>query len=357
MPRTQSVTMNDVARAAGVSLKTVSNVVNDYPYMRPSTRQRVEDAIAELGYQVNTSARNLRQGRTGAIKLALAELRNPYFAELAESIMAAAEQRGLTVMVELHRGVRELEEAVLRDSRERQVDGVIYSPVLLGQADADLFSQVGFPLVILGETIFDAPVDHVSMQNIEGAQAAVDHLLSIGRRRIGLIGHNPAQVVSSSALRYKGASRALARAGIEIDPRLVATNVLWNRAGGVEGMARLLDAGEPLDAVMAFNDTLALGALHMLAERGVSVPDDIAVIGFDNIEESAYTRPTLTTIDPGRDQIAAQAVELLCQRMGLKPDGSVETGPRSEVLERAARIGPREILSDFSVVTRESTGF
>src|SRR6478752_17016 len=161
-------TMHDVARVAGVSIKTVSNVINDYPHVRPGTRDRVNEAIHQLDYRPNLSARGLRSGRTGVIGLAVPSLRENYFAELADAVIRAAEKRGLGVMVEQTSGQRDAELRAVSTSRPRFL--------------------VGRPLVLLGERIFGGPTDHVTMHNMSSAQAAVEHLLEIGRRRIALIG-------------------------------------------------------------------------------------------------------------------------------------------------------------------------
>ena len=336
-----SVTMNDVARAAGVSLKTVSNVVNGYRYLRPETKARVEAAIAALGYHVNVTARNLRQGRTGSIKLVVPELRIPYFAELADSIVQEASQRGLVVLLEQHRYDRELELGVLRSDGGQQVDGVLFSPVYVGQRDVELF-KVGFPLVILGESVFGAPCDHVSMRNIEAARAQVEHMLGLGRRRVAIIGLNESPEVSSATLRFKGASQALADAGVPLDPDLVEGPGMWLRPTGARLAGKILDRGGRPDAIVCLNDALALGAMHELVRRGVRIPDDIAVIGFDNVEDAEFAQPSLSSIDPGRAQIARLAVQMLCERIGMV-DGFDSDDP------------PREVLADFELIAREST--
>jgi DNA-binding LacI/PurR family transcriptional regulator len=333
--------MKDVARAAGVSLKTVSNVVNGYPYLSPATKARVEEAISSLGYRVNVTARNLRQGSTGLIKLVVPELRIPYFGELADSVVEAAGRRGLTVLLQQHRYDREAELGVLRSDGGSQVDGVLFSPVHVGQADAEAF-RVDFPLVILGESIFGAPCDHVSMRNIEGGRAQVEHLLGLGRRRIAIIGLSDVPDVSSSRLRHKGAVAALEAAGVALDPALVAGPGPWVRPVGARLMADLLDSGARPDGVVCYNDALALGAVHELSRRGVRVPDDIAVIGFDNVEETNYSWPPISTIDPGRETIAAAAVAMLVERIGLEQSFDPSTGPR-------------ELLVDFRLVARQST--
>ena len=330
--------MQDVARRAGVSAKTVSNVVNGYPYIRPETRARVLAAIEELGYQMNASARSLRTGRSGIIALAVPELRVPYFAELAGAVIAAAEGRGLTVIIEQHGGRRDLELEVLRGARRHLTDGLIYSPLALGPGDEDLL-DVGYPLVLLGERIFHPGIDHVTMRNTAAARAATEHLLAAGRRRIVAMGPNPHQVVGSAPLRFAGYRAALEAAGMPLDPALeVETIQTWDHATGARTIGRLVDEGVTFDAVFAFNDSLALGAMHELQVRGYAVPDDVAVMGFDAIEEGRYSNPTLTTVDPGRAQIPQEAVRLIDER------------------KRGVAGDPQRVEPAFRIVPGGSTG-
>ena len=335
-------TMHDVARVAEVSIKTVSNVINDYPHIRADTKQRVLDAIALLGYRPNLSARGLRSGRTGVIALAVPALRENYFAELADSVIRAAEKRGLGVMVEQTSGEREAELLAVSGGQRRFMDGLLFSPTSLGQADVAAL-DVDFPLVLLGERIFGGPTDHVTMHNTSSARAAVEHLLQLGRRRIALIGADLAMrdEVGSGSLRLRGYRDALAAAGIELDPALVRPADHWNREGGADATRRLIAEGVTFDAIFALNDTLGLGALRALGETGVHVPTDVAVIGFDNIDETRFSVPSMSTVETGRDQIAALAVDLLIERINEKGDPAP----------------PRTLKPDFRIVGRESTGF
>jgi DNA-binding LacI/PurR family transcriptional regulator len=332
-----AATMQDVARLAGVSVKTVSNVVNGYPHIRPGTRDRVLAAIKDLDYQLNLTARNLRTGRTGVIALAVPELSLPYFAELADSVIDAAEELGLTVLIEQHGGRREKELDVLSGARRHLTDGLIYSPLALGPGD-EASLEVDFPLVLLGERIFHGPVDHVTMHNVEAARAATEHLLSLGRRRIAVVGVHPGEEVGSAALRLEGYRAALTAAGVAPDPALEGEAGLWHRATGAAAMARLLDSGARPDAVFGFNDALALGAMHELQVRGLRIPDDVAVVGFDAIDEGRYANPTLTTVDPGREEIARTAVKLLHDR--ARGDGPAE---------------PQRVVAPYQVVVGGST--
>ncbi|HEV7949179.1 MAG TPA: substrate-binding domain-containing protein, partial [Glaciihabitans sp.] len=206
-------------------------------------------------------------------------------------------------------------------------------------SDSELL-RVGYPLVVLGERIFGGPADHVTMQNVEAARAATEHLLALGRRRIAVIGAHQGEVIGSAGLRLRGYRQALAAAGIPFDPHLVVHSDAWFRADGARVMAEFLSTGLPFDAVFAFNDTLALGAMRVLQEAGLRIPEDVAVIGFDDLDDAKYSLPTLTTVNPGRDEIAQTAVEILLDRIS----GAPATAPA------------REIQSQFEIVHRESTG-
>ncbi|WP_233404361.1 LacI family DNA-binding transcriptional regulator [Actinotalea solisilvae] len=335
--------MRDVALLARVSNKTVSNVVNDFPHVHPETRARVLRAIEELGYRPNLSARGLRSGRTGVIGLAVPDLRQTYFAELADAVIAVAERRGLGVIVGQSSNDRAHEVAVLENGL-RQTDGLLFSPERLGTEDRGLLDHVRYPLVLLGERIFGGPTDHVTMHNVDGARAAVDHLLDRGRRRIAVLGAHPdgrSGELRPSDLRIRGYREALAAAGVAHDPRLERPVAPWHPENGAEATRTLLAEGLEVDAVFALNDALGIGALRALGESGRLVPDDVAVIGFDNISTGRFTLPSLSTVDPGRDEIAERAVAMLVERITW---GARDAPP------------PRLHEAAFHVVARESTG-
>ncbi|MFB2600058.1 LacI family DNA-binding transcriptional regulator [Herbiconiux sp. P17] len=334
-----SITLHDVARLAGVSIKTVSNVINDYPYIKPDTRAKVLAAIEELDYRPNLSARGLRSGRTGAIGLIIPDLRNAYFAELADAVMTAAHKRDRYVLIEQVGGAdKETELAILRGPRMQQVDGILYSVLALGQEDTALL-DIPTPLVLLGDRIYNGPTDHVTMPNVGGARAATEHLLGLGRTRILAFGAHENEVIGSAGLRLRGYAEAMAAAGLRVQPELVVNIGNWHRFDGAEAMRAVLASGIRFDGVVAFNDSLALGAMRVLQEAGLRVPDDVAFIGFDDIDETRYSLPTLSTIDPGRAEIAEVAVGWLLERISAAP-GS---------------IAPREHETTIRLVQRESS--
>lgn len=331
--------MRDVADHAGVSVKTVSNVVNGFRHVSDATRGRVQRSLDELGYQLNTTARNLRAGRTGMIALAVPELRQAYFAELAGAVMRHAERHGLVVLIEqtLDRPDREL--AVLTGARSRLVDGVIFSPLELGP-DEVAGARTDLPMVLLGERVGDAGLDRVGTDNVTAAREAVAHLVAIGRRRIAAIGVHPDEHVGSAALRLAGYTAALAAAGLPLRAKLLVTAGRWRRDSGAAAARELLDRGGAPDAIFCFNDMLALGALRELLRSGVRVPDDIALAGFDDVEEARFATPPLTTVAPGIDEIAATAVEMLRERIAgvAAPEPRVRTS-RHRLVVRASTVG------------------
>jgi DNA-binding LacI/PurR family transcriptional regulator len=322
-----AVTMNDVARAAGVSLKTVSNVLNDYEFIRPATKQRVLDAIAVLGYEANLTARSLRSGKTRMLGLVLSDLSAPYYAELASNLMKVAYRRGYRVLVEQSAASREHELAALQGQFRQLTDGLLFTPLVLDPDDVAA-AQGNKPLVLLGEHIADPRFDLVTMKNTEAAQAITAHLLAAGRRRVAVLGAAPGSTDGSAGLRLLGYRKALEAAGLDFDPELVVL-CEWRRDGGASAVRQLTDSGVSFDALFGLNDTIALGAMHELLMQGVKVPDEVGVAGFDDIEEARFASPSLTTVAPGMDEIAERSVGLLIDRI----EG---TGPSAEGLQLEA---------------------
>lgn len=331
------VSLKDVAERAGVSIKTVSNVVNNYPHVTPAMRAKVQEAIDELGYRPNLTARHLRKGRTGIIALAVPELGNPYFAELAGAVIDAAAEHEFTVLLDHTRGDREQEVLVSQGFRANVIDGLILSPLEL-EAD-DLRGRTDdVPLVLLGEREYDAPYDHIAIDNVAAARTAVRHLLGRGRSRIAYLGARTDSANRPAHLRLAGWREELTAAGVPAPDSLVVPVGGWSRDEGARAMAQLLDSGVRPDAVFAYNDLVAIGAMRVLHERGLRVPWDVAVVGFDDIEEGRFGAVTLTTISPDKQVIARMAMASLLRSLSGR-----------------AEPGGRELTADFRLVEREST--
>jgi DNA-binding LacI/PurR family transcriptional regulator len=334
------VRLKDVAERAGVSIKTVSNVVNGAPRVSAATRASVQRAIDELQYTPNLTARHLRAGRTTIVTFGVPSLRQPYFAELASAVMSAGKEAGLTVIVEETRGVPAVELTVASGLGSSLVGGVILSPLSLSRQQlARRTDEV--PLVLLGEHAYGLDCDHVALDNVSAARQATEHLLGLGRTRVAVIGAQPK--ARTAKPRLEGATAALQAAGLPLPAEYRETTGPYTRQVGAESMRRLLALPDPPDAVFCFSDLLALGAIRAAHEAGARVPADIAVVGFDDIEEGRYSIPTLTTISPDKQQLARLAVSLLRDRMkpGDLPRQHVTASVGHRLVARESTLGDR----------------
>lgn len=334
-----AVSLKDIAALAGVSVATVSNVVNGYRPVSETTRARVRKALDQLGYSPNVSARHLRTGRTGIIALAIPELTNAYFAELADAAIREAKRHGITVLLDHTEGDRAKELLVSQGFRAQVIDGLILSPVELDRADV-LERTNQTPMVLVGEGVYDVPYDHIAIDNVAASVAATQHLIGLGRRRIAFVGAHPDTNRMPAHLRLRGYQQALASAEIPYDPQLVVTTTGFGRADGAAGLRQLLALPQPPDAVFAYNDLIAIGVLRAAADLGIAVPERIAVVGFDDIEEGRFSNPTLTTISPDKTSIGRQAVTALLGRIdGTRLGAAAEIPVSYQLIARESTLG------------------
>jgi DNA-binding LacI/PurR family transcriptional regulator len=308
------VRLIDVAKAAGVSMKTVSNVVHDYPHVSPEMRRRVQAAIEELGYRPNLAARRLATGRTGMIALAIPEIDHPYFSEVSRRIAEEAGRLGYRVIIEQTLSDTTAEHAVLRDREEGLVDGVIFHPVSMGAIEiAQLHRDT--PLVLLGEAAIPLTTDHVMIDNVVAARESVEHLIALGRRRIVFLGTVEGDITVSTRRRLLGYQEALLAAGIDADPRLVLPVAGFAPEDSAAAVRAAIADGIDFDAILCRDDKFAVGAMRELADAGRSVPGDVALIGWDDTALAAYTLPSLTSVAPDKSGLARVSLELLIERM------------------------------------------
>lgn len=317
--------LKDVAERAGVSIKTVSNVVNGYVHVSPRMRSRVLATIEEMGYRPNLAARSLRRGRVGVIAIEIPTLRLGYFTELAEHVVEAAGRLGYLVLLDHTGGGHAQEERLARGLRPLLIDGAIMNPLTLARSELRAAAS-GIPIVLLGEREFPGLYDHVSIDNVAAARQAAEHLLRLGRRRIAAVGLDASPRAGATIQRrWEGLSQAMGDAGIPIEPAWVLPGVDEGRLQGVAHVRTLLALDGPRpDALFCFNDTLALGAMRGLHEAGLRVPDDVAVVGFDDLEEGRVATPSLSSISPDKARIAQLAVGLLADRISGERTGPAE---------------------------------
>lgn len=335
------VTQADVARRAGVSQRTVSNVVNRFPYVSSDVVARVTEAIEVLGYKPSQAARSLRSGRTGVIQLVVPELDVPYFAELARGVIKRAEERDFSVMVRQTLGDRARERDALDGAAADHAEGTILSAVAPVE---ELLPTGGLrsPVVLIGERTGSGALDHIGIDDVSAAAQATRHLLDAGRRRVAFIGADVDGSLRMATMRVQGFWQAHEQRGIAVDPELVVRTASYHRHDGAAAMAGLLDLPDPPDAVFCATDLLALGAIRAAYERGVRVPEDVALVGFDGLEEGRYSVPTLSTIAPDKQELARVCVETLLERIEARAAGTREPEPR-------------DLPVPFELVVRESS--
>jgi DNA-binding LacI/PurR family transcriptional regulator len=310
----ERVTLREVADRAGVSVMTVSNVVRGYRHVSARTRERVQSAIDELGYRPNLSGRSLATGRSSVLALAVPDLRRAYFAELAHVFARVSTARGYRLLLEETGGTAEGERSVLRDLEAGIVDGVVIHPQALTAAELDGLRR-DTPLVFLGEDPRPPTADQVAIDNVAAAQEAVAHLVALGRRRIGFLGHEIGARSSPSQLRIEGYRLALERAGLPFDPALLVARGEGDAVGAEAALAAALDAGLAVDALLCRDDLAAVGALRALRLRGFEVPGDVAVVGWDAIDLGASTTPSITSVAPDTRALGEHALDVLLERL------------------------------------------
>ncbi|MER7363091.1 substrate-binding domain-containing protein [Nonomuraea wenchangensis] len=311
-----------VADLAGVSATTVSHTLNGRRPVADETRRRVLRAIEELGYRPNVLARGLRTSRSQTIGLIIPDITNPFYPALARGLQDVLGPAGYDQIISNTDGVRRAEQAAIEHMIARQVDGLAFAVFHTHAEDLLPAIEAGIPVVRLGGRLVQHGVDLVHSDDEGGAAEATRHLLRCGYRRIAFVCGSAAE--GPAAERVAGYRAALADAGVPPDQALVA-HTHFSRAGGAEGVARLLELAEPPDAVLCANDVMAIGALDVAAQRGLRVPEDLAVMGFDDIDAAGMVSPGLTTMaNPAREIGQATAVRLLERLRGAIDEPSTE---------------------------------
>ncbi|MEU1056765.1 substrate-binding domain-containing protein [Streptomyces sp. NPDC005876] len=319
-------TMADVARSAGVSVATVSHVLNDTRPVLPHTRQAVLDAIEELGYTPNTLARSLVTARTRSIGLAVSAVSNPYFTEILQGVETAALEQGYGLLIADPHDDPGHERQVVQLLYERRVDGMIVAPSADPGALVAYLRRHRVPTVFLDRTV-DVPddgaphIDQVCAAGAEPTTRLVMHLAGLGHRRIGLVAGRPG--LSTTRERITGYRHGLAAAGLPYDERLLVHGDSES-AGAQRAAAELLSLAVPPSALVTANNAMTIGALRALRDRGLSVPGDMALCCFDDFDWADLFSPRLTAVAQPSRELGAQAVRLLLERLA-EPDRPART--------------------------------
>lgn len=306
--------IKDVAELAGVSLKTVTNVVHERRYVKAETRARVKAAIEKLGYTPSSAGRQLQSGRSNIVALAVPRIDEPYLGALAHAMIAAGNRRDFAVIVDETGLSDDHEVRAARGYPGQSVDGVIYSPLAMDphrMAELSRFT----PMVLLGEHISEGTADYVAIDNEQSARDVVRHLWQTGRRRIAYLGGNPSRPSSVGQLRQQGFRAELNALDLAFNDDLILPSARYSREAGAELTQQLLPMIHGIDALICASDLLAIGAIRTLLENGIRVPEDVAVIGWDNIIDGQYLTPSLSTIATDLDVLADKTFDALISRI------------------------------------------
>ena len=330
------VTLQDVAEHAGVSMKTVSNVVRGYRHVSDAMRTRVQASVDALGYRPNVSGRRLATGRTDMLAFAFPDLRRPYFAELAHVFSEVCAARGYQLLLEETAGSPGGELSAVRGREAGVVDGVVIHPQVLTPTEIDR-ERGDTAVVFLGEDVRPDGADLVAIDNVRAAAEAVAHLAALGRRRIGFLGHEVGEQSRTSTFRMQGYRDGLTAAGLPFDPSLCVARAVGDARGAEEAFGRALDDGLRIDGLLCRDDLAAVGALRAMRLRGLDAPRDVAVVGWDAIGLAASLVPSLTSVAPDTVALAEAALDRLQERIEGRPgDGrAVTVGHRLLVGESA----------------------
>jgi DNA-binding LacI/PurR family transcriptional regulator len=343
----KSTTLSDVAKTAGVTSMTVSRVINQNGYVSEETREKVLRAVKDLNYRRNGLARGLKRQRTDTIGLVLGDIANPYAAELARSIRDVTSQHGYNLFICVSEHSAKEDVAAFDALTEHQVDGIIVATRSNRIGDEHLHEMIerGVSVVCIGRDFFDQNSDSVIADALRGGFQATRHLIDLGHQKIAFIG---ATLGSGKNLkRFQGYLKALAENGLEIDERLITGNSEANDDApgysteklGYEAMKRLLVLPSRPTAVFARNDFTAIGAINAIKENGLRIPEDISIVGFDDIPMASHTAPALTTVRQPTRRQGSLAAEFLLRRIEAK-----------EVVEREEKI------LECELIIRDSTG-
>lgn len=332
------VTLREVADLAGVSVRTVSNVVNNQPHVSPQMKARVQESIERLGYRQNVVARSLRTGRIGLLGLIVPDVRQSLFSQLASAVINEATRLGYTVAIDqtLHDINRE-RRLIQIGPHGAMFDGAIFHPQLLSEDEIQHRTN-DFPLVLVGERLDVDNMDRVYTDDRAAAYDATTQLILDGCRRIAAIGLRREPYAHTAHLREQGFREALTDNGVDLPSHFqqyVLEYDVWN---GYSAMDALLALRIRPDAVFCFSDMLALGALRRAQEAGIRIPRDLAIIGFDNIAEDDYSFPSLSSVSADTVETAKSAVSALVNRI-TKPDSpcSEQTVGHYVVLRESTR--------------------
>lgn len=303
-----AITIKDIAKLAGVSYGTVSRVLNDRPGVNPKTKEQVLRVIDEVGYKPNAIARSLVTKQSKSIALIVPDISQPFFGEIALSVDRETFKRGYNTILCNTNFDMEIEKRKLQFVHEKRVDGIIIRPA---REDSRQYREMDVPTVLISHTD-DKFLNYIDIKNFEGGYIAGEHLGECGYKNVAYIGGYKEEYLTQE--RLKGFRAALEENGLELKESMMRFGDLSIKTG-YNGFADLLEAGTMPDAVFCANDQIALGVMHKAEEKGIKVPDQLGVVGFDNEVMTSFPQINLTTISQPADVMGKLAAQILIEKL------------------------------------------
>lgn len=313
-----AITIKDIAKMAGVSISTVSRVLNNSKPVNEEIRKRVMEAVEQTGYRPNAMARGLVRNQSGLIGIIIPEFKNTVFDGVIDGVSSIAKVYGYDILLSMTGGSLANEIHYLHLFREKQVDGIVLSSVGLKDEHIEIIQHSEIPCVLVGQVSHVPSIPSVHVDNFSASYEAVTSLIQHGHRRIAMI-RGPVEDIAAGHERSRGYRAAMADAGICVDESWIVASG-FSVHDGYESMRKLIERGANPTAVFAAADRMAIGAMNYLFENGYHIPDDLSIVGFDDIDMSSVVRPKLTTVHYSANEIGMTAVRNLMKK--IKGEGT-----------------------------------
>jgi LacI family transcriptional regulator len=314
------VTIKDIANVTGFSINTVSRALNSKPEIRTETKEKILETATRLGYRPNRLAQGLRLNKTATIGVIVTDVANPFFSALVKGVAKAARDLGYSIILQDTDEDYAGEEEAIQVMLSEQVDGLLITPVQNRKETIEKLAAARFPFVLLGRYFDDLETAYVVPNDYQGGFLATEHLLEQGHTRIAMV--NGPLHISSARERFQGFSDALAQFTLPIERSLVVTGALTVEDGLDLSRPILKQAPRP-SAIVCYSDFVAFGVMQAIREIGLSIPDDIAVIGFDDVRMASCLQVPLTTIRSPKEELGRQAMQVLARRLRGDQDAPV----------------------------------
>ena len=327
------VTIRDIAEKAGVSINTVSRALNNKPDISEETRRKILKIAQELGYVKNATASSLRSKQTNIVGVIIADSANPFYAEVLKGIEAASRKYGYQIMLMNTERIYENEEKAIEVLLQRRVDGLLITPVQDKSDDIRALIERKVPFVIVGRHFEELEVDEIHSDEVKGGYLATRHLIERGRKNIIMI--SGYLFKSAAYMRLEGYRKALKEYGIPFSEKMIIETDI-DIESGYRAMREAIEKGLEFDAVFCYNDLLAFGVIKALKECGYRIPEDVAVVGYDDIVYSSFVCPSLTTVRIKKFEMGFEAFMMLLQRL------------------KGRRKRRKRVILDVELVVRES---